>query len=329
MNKMERIKAAITGNEVDSLPYAFWTHLPGIDLDPVKLADTTYDFYKKYDIDFIKTMNNGMYPVENWGSEVDYSGILKGGVAKIVSSPIAGIDDWKDIQPISIDEGSFARELKSLDLLLKKVNGEAPVIFTVFSPLTIADKLSKNKVVEHIQQGGSEVIHQALTAITQTTAELAARAIDMGAAGVFFASQMSSYDLATAKIYREYGKKYDIKVLEAANKGWFNTIHAHGNNIIFEILRDYPVDVFNWHAWETLPGIEEARDMTGKCLMGGLKRGDITSGNRNEIGTQIYNCIKQLKMHKHILTPGCVMRYPLDEEMLLYVKEAKDIIEKR
>lgn len=329
MNKMERIKAAIKGNEVDLLPYAFWTHLPGIDLDPVRLADTTYEFYKKYDIDFIKTMNNGMYPAESWGCEIDFSGILSGGVSKLVSSPISCIDDWKNIQPASINEGSFARELKSLDLLLKKVKGEAPVLFTVFSPLTIADKLSGSKVMEHIQQGGSAIIHQALSAITETTSELAARAIDMGVAGVFFASQMSSYDLATAKIYREYGEKYDVRVLEAASQGWFNTIHAHGSNIIFEILRDYPVDVFNWHAWETLPEMEEARDMTGKCLMGGLKRGDITNGNRNEIGTQIYNCIKQLKKHKHILTPGCVMRYPLDEEMLLYVKEAKDIIEKR
>jgi len=329
VNKMERIRSAVNGNEVDSLPFGFWTHLPGIDLDPVDLAETTYDFYKKYNIDFIKTMNNGMYPIESWGGEVDYSGIRNGGVAKLVSSPISCIEDWKDIQPVSVDEGSFARELKSLNLLLKKVKGEVPVIFTVFSPLTIADKLSNNKVMEHIQQGGSEVIHQALAAITKTTAELAARAIDMGASGVFFASQMSSYDVTTTKTYSEYGKKYDVTVLEAASKGWLNTIHAHGNNIIFEILRDYPVDVFNWHAWETLPQIEEARDMTGKCLMGGLKRGDITSGNKNEIGTQIYNCIKQLKRHKHILTPGCVMRYPLDEEMLRYVKEAKDIIEKR
>ena len=328
MDKNERIKAAVTGNEVDVLPYAFWTHLPGIDLDAEKLAETTYNFYKKYDIDFIKTMNNGMYPIESWGGEVDFSGILTGGVAKLVNSPISCVDDWKKISPANINEGSFARELKSLDLLLKKVKGEAPVIFTVFSPLTIANKLSKNKVLEHIEQGGGEVIHQALSAIAQTMAAMAAKAIDMGAAGVFFASQTSSYDVTTAKVYREYGKKYDVEVIKAASAGWLNTLHAHGGNIIFEILKDYPVDVFNWHAWETLPGLEEARDLTGKCLMGGLKRFDITEGNRNEIGDQIYNCIKLLKKHKHILTPGCVIRYPLDEEMLRYIKEAKEDIEK-
>ncbi|HWR38527.1 MAG TPA: uroporphyrinogen decarboxylase family protein [Patescibacteria group bacterium] len=328
MNKTERIQAAIKGNEVDSLPYGFWTHLPGLDLDPVKLADATYEFYNKYDIDFVKTMNNGMYPVESWGCEADFSGILNGGVAKLVSTPINCLEDWKKIQPVDIGAGSHARELTSLGLLLKKINQEAPILFTVFSPLTIADKLSNNKVIEHIRQGGGELIHQALAAITQTTAKLAARAVDMGAAGVFFASQMSCYDIIPDSVYGEYGKKYDVAVLEAAGAGWFNTIHAHGNNIIFQLLRDYPVDVFNWHAWETLPGIEEARDMTGKCLMGGLKRGDITAGNKNEISAQIYHCVKLLMKKKHILTPGCVMRYPLDEAMLMYVKETKDIVEK-
>ena len=55
MTKKERIQAAIAGEKPDKLPYSFWTHLPGIDLNPELLAEKTYEFYKKYDIDFIKT----------------------------------------------------------------------------------------------------------------------------------------------------------------------------------------------------------------------------------------------------------------------------------
>ena len=54
MTKKERIQAAIAGEKPDKLPYSFWTHLPGIDLNPELLAEKTYEFYKKYDIDFIK-----------------------------------------------------------------------------------------------------------------------------------------------------------------------------------------------------------------------------------------------------------------------------------
>lgn len=37
----------------------------------------TYDFYREYDLDFIKTMNNGMYGVECFGCKIDYSDIEK------------------------------------------------------------------------------------------------------------------------------------------------------------------------------------------------------------------------------------------------------------
>lgn len=165
--------------------------------------------------------------------------------------------------------------------------------------------------------------------ITETTCELGAKAIELGADGVFLASQLSSYDEMTEQLYLEFGKPYDLKVLEAASRGWFNVIHAHGNNVIFNILKDYPVHVFNWHAWETLPEIEEALDISGKCLMGGIKRMDVTNGNKNEIRNQIYKTIKILKGKKQIITPGCVIRHPLDKEILDFVKTCKEEIERK
>lgn len=85
MTKKERIQAAIHGDAVDHVPYSLWTHLPGIDLDPARNAEHTYDFYKKYDVDILKTMNNGMYSVEDFGVTTDFSDIAKGAWPK---SPI-------------------------------------------------------------------------------------------------------------------------------------------------------------------------------------------------------------------------------------------------
>ncbi|MEG0804172.1 MAG: uroporphyrinogen decarboxylase, partial [Pygmaiobacter sp.] len=113
MNKKERVYAAIHFKETDEIPYSFWSHLPGIDLDATKLAQTTYEFYKTYDLDFIKTMNNGMYAIEDFGCTIDYSEIEQGGVAKITSSPIKTPQDWAKLRPCSINEGSLARELDS------------------------------------------------------------------------------------------------------------------------------------------------------------------------------------------------------------------------
>lgn len=328
MNKKERIQAAIRGDKPDQLPYSLWTHLPGIDLDPELLAEKTYEFYKTYDVDFIKTMNNGMYAIEDFGCNIDYSEIKAGGVAKVTSTPVETASDWTKLKVCPIQEGSLARELLSLKLLLEKTKTEnVPVIFTVFSPITIADKISRKKLVQHIREGHGDLVRQALEVITKTTENVAREAIRLGADGIFFASQMSTYDAMTSKEYEEYGKPYDLRVLEAAGDGWFNTLHAHGNNIMFEVLRDYPVHVFNWHAWETMPALDEAYALTGKCLMGGLQRMDITNGQKNNLQHQIFESYKLLGGLHQILTPGCVIRYPLDDEMLAYIKRTKLYIE--
>jgi uroporphyrinogen decarboxylase len=327
MTKTERIRAAIQGERPDVIPYSLWSHLPEIDLDPVRLAEATYDFYKTYDVDFIKTMNNGMYPVEDFGCTVDFSQIAKGGVATIVKTPVGRIEDWNAIRPQSVHEGALRRELYSLELLMQKLQGEqVPVIFTAFSPITTADKLSGKRLLEHIRQGGGPAIHRALEAITQTTCELVRQATALGADGIFFASQMSNYDVMDEETYREFGAPYDIRVLESST-GWFNALHAHGDDIMFGVLKDYPVQVFNWHVWDSLPDLKEGAGLTGKCVMGGLRRSDITEGNRNALRSQIYRCVDALKGRGHILTPGCVIRYPLDEQMLRFVKEAKAEVE--
>ena len=330
MTKRERIRAVVEGREPDKLPYSFWTHLPGIDLDPERLAEETYKFYRTYDVDFIKTMNNGMYAIEDFGCEIDYSEVLKGGVAHVVKTPIHQAEDWYKLSVCPVDKGSLARELKSLALLLEKTKQEdVPVIFTVFSPITTANKLSGGTLRQYLADGHGEAVHHALKIITETTCQVAKRAIELGADGIFFAAQSSTYDFMTAEEYEVYGVPYDMEVLEAAKDGWMNTIHAHGPNIMLELLKNYPVDVFNWHAWETYPAVDEASLVTGKCLMGGLNRTDITQCNRNAIRHQIFECFKMMKGRGQILTPGCVIRYPLDTKMLGFIKTTKEEIEQK
>ena len=330
MTKRERIRAVVEGREPDKLHYSFWTHLPGIDLDPERLAEETYKFYRTYDVDFIKTMNNGMYAIEDFGCEIDYSEVLKGGVAHVVKTPIHQAEDWYKLSVCPVDKGSLARELKSLALLLEKTKQEdVPVIFTVFSPITTANKLSGGTLRQYLADGHGEAVHHALKIITETTCQVAKRAIELGADGIFFAAQSSTYDYMTAEEYEEYGVPYDMEVLEAAKDGWMNTIHAHGPNIMLELLKNYPVDVFNWHAWETYPAVDEASLVTGKCLMGGLNRTDITQCNRNAIRHQIFECFKMMKGRGQILTPGCVIRYPLDTKMLGFIKTTKEEIEQK
>ena len=329
MTKAERIRAALRGERPDRVPYALWSHFPGFDRDPVRLAQESWKFYKKLDIDLIKTMNNGMYPIEDLGCEIDYSEVPKGGVARLVSTPVHEVADWDKIEVCDVTKGALARELHSLELLLEerdKAGDDVPVIFTCFSPLTIADKVSGKHWQEHIEQGGMDRIKGAMEKITETTCNLVRRATEMGADGIFLASQISNYDVTTIERYRELGVPYDCRVIEAS-KGWVNILHAHGNDIMFELLKDYPVNVFNWHVGDSLPDMDECALLTGKCLMGGLQRFDITNRKHNAVRNQIFRALKATDGKGLILTPGCVIRYPLDEEMLASVRKMKEEVE--
>jgi uroporphyrinogen decarboxylase len=114
MTKLERVRAALRGETPDRPPYGFWTHLPGIDLDPQRLAQATAAFCARYDLDFVKSMPNGLYCVEDWGAVCDYSEIERGGVAKVVSPAIRSTADWATLQHVDIRLGSFGRELTHL-----------------------------------------------------------------------------------------------------------------------------------------------------------------------------------------------------------------------
>lgn len=322
MSKIEKIRTAISGQQQTSIPFSFWSHLPEVDRNPVEVAQATYDMYKTFDLDFIKTMNNGMYAVEDYGTEIDFSEVAKGGVAKVISTPVNKIEDWTSVAELAVANApALQRELRHLEHLLKLVDGEAPVIFTVFSPLTTADKLSQGRLAEHLLAEDTLLVHQALANIAATTAELARQAIEMGAAGVYFATQMSSYDKLTAEQYRDYGVPYDLQVLTGAEAGWFNAIHAHGENIMFDLLKGYPVHVFNWHIWETLPELKEGMDYTGKCVMGGIARMDITHNRLNELRSQIYRSVMMTQGQRLILTPGCGIRHPYEETTIQFIQK--------
>lgn len=331
MTKRERIKNILMGKKVDKIPFSMWAHLPHADLDPDFLAKETFKFYKTYDIDFIKTMNNGMYAVEDFGCTIDFSEIEKGGIAKIISTPVTNYEDWKKIGILSGNKGALLRELKSLQKLKKLITDaseDVPLILTVFSPLTTAAKLSKDKIFEHIKEGNKEFVHKALENIANTTINFINKAKNIGIDGIFFACQISNYDKVDEELYKEFGVKYDLQVLNSVNDLWFNAIHAHGDDIMYNLLKDYPVQVFNWHAWESLPEIDYVYNTNDKTILSGLIRFDITNKNKNKVSNQIYKTLLATKGKKIIISPGCVIRYPLDEAMLNFVRTEKEYLEK-
>lgn len=315
MSELQKILKK-TDESIFNIPYAFWSHMPKVDQDAILLAEKTYEFYCEHQISFIKTMNNGMYAIEDYGAIIDYSNVALGGVSQLVSSPISQMEDWGKIEYLNLDSGSMKRELDSLTKLLQLVDGKAPVVMTVFSPLTIANKLIKGSLNKYMEAEDNRPFVAALERIADTTSNLCSKAIDIGASGVFFATQMCSKDVTTVDNYLKYGRPYDLIALKGASKGTFNILHMHGDQIMFDELKDYPVDVLNWHIWESAPSVSEAVKKTDKIILGGICRHDITTGNIEAVKEQISATLAATNGKNIIISPGCGIRHPYDKTML-------------
>lgn len=318
MKKTERVRAALSGEHTDRPPYGFWTHLPGTDLDPDRLAMAGAEFAARYDLDFVKSMSNGLYCVEDWGCVCDFSAIEHGGVARVVSPAIALVDDWGMLSDLDVVSGAYGRELHHFEQLVRRVGPDVPVLATVFSPMTIASKLSVGAHRGHLAAAPATVA-RGLDTITRVTCRFAQAAIARGCAGIFLALQDASTDFFDEATYRAFGESGDRQVLEAARNagGWFNVLHIHGDNILFDLLKEYPADALNWHIGETPPGIGDYRAAGGdRPILGGLQRGHLTNRDFSAIQRDVVRAMDESRGRGLLLAPACVIRHPVDVETL-------------
>ncbi len=328
MEKLERVAAALRGEAPDRPPYSFWTHLPGLDLEPERVAEATAAFCARYDLDFIKTMPNGMYPVEDWGCICDYSDIEQGGVARVAQPAVTSIEDWDRLEAIDVTSGSYGRELDHFALVVDRVGPSIPVLATVFSPLTIAAKLSNSAYRKHLACN-PEVVARGLEVITHVTCEFAREAVARGCAGVFLATQEASHTLLDEVSYRTFGEPFDIRVVEAAAQagGWFNVIHMHGDRVMFDLLAQYDVAALNWHVGETEPSIRGYRASGGtRPILGGLQRHHLTRRDHEAVRGDIERAMVETGGKGLLLAPACVIRHPVDDITLSFAANAiKDL----
>jgi uroporphyrinogen decarboxylase len=261
-------------------------------------------------------MPNGCYCVEDWGAIPDHSRVSQGGTTQIVRPGVSAPGDWHKIRALSVTEGAYGRELRHLARLVAAVGPEVPVLATVFSPLTVAHKLAGPALVRDfrvVQQG----VLDALEAIATTTAAFAREALALGCAGIFFAAQDASGDPFDDKAYAVFGEPFDRRVVSAAAAGWFNLVHMHGDKILFDRLSGYPVTALNWHIGEIQPSVAAYRESGGTLpIVGGIRRDALTARDWDGVTSDIAVALDSTGGQGLLLSPGCVIRHPVDLEFL-------------
>jgi uroporphyrinogen decarboxylase len=319
----ERVQAALKGAELDRPPISLWRHFPDADQTAEQLAESTLSWQRKLDLDFIKLMPPGDYATIDWGAVSEFQG-APGGTRKTLIYPIEHPDDWRKIRPLDVRHGFNAQMIRACALVREELGGDVPVLQTIFSPLTIASKLSNGRVLEHLRSQ-PELVHSALEVIQRVTEAFTNASLEAGADGVFFASQCATSDMVTRAEYAEFGTRYDLPVLAAAceARSEFTMIHIHGANTFFDVLAAYDGDALNWHDRRVGPPLAEVlASYPERAAVGGIDERSIATMSAQRAAAQVRDARKATGDRRLLIGPGCVILVATPDENLLAAVEA-------
>jgi uroporphyrinogen decarboxylase len=324
MNKWERVEAALRGTEVDRIPISLWKHYHLQDRAPGLLAEVTLALYEQFDIDLIKLTPSGLYPIQDWGATIQF-GRDDDFLPLAVQPVITSAGQWEALPRLDVNTGALRRELEMIQHA--GLGGAAPFLMTIFSPLNVAYKLCGDKVsgvrVFDYMRGSPRQLHAGLAVIAEVVRDYAAACLAAGASGFFFATQMASHDLMTPAEFSEFGVPYDRQVLDSlVGRSRVTMLHVCKQNLMFDLVADYPVDVLNWAALTSGTTLADARQMTAKPLAGGLSLETLLNGTEEDVLAEARQSIAQAGRTGFILAPDCVIRGPSPDANLAAARQA-------
>ena len=321
LTKRERLEAAIHGEATDRVPVALWRHFPGDDYRPKDLAASTVGFQRRYDFDFVKVTPASSFSVADWGVRDEWRGNEEG-TRVYTHYAVQSPDDWKRLPDLDPRDGFLGAQLKCLDLIHRDLGDDAPFIQTIFTPLGQAKHLAGDRAFVHMREQPA-AFKVGLENITQATIRFIEEVKKTGIAGLFYAVQHASYAVTSPAEYAEFGKAYDLCVLEAAKGLWLNVLHLHGNDVMFDLVADYPVQVWNWHDRDTPPALRDALPKVKGAVCGGLARDDtMLRGTPDDVRREIADAVAQTGGRRLIIGTGCVTLVTTPESNLRAARAA-------
>jgi uroporphyrinogen decarboxylase len=307
MTHWERVRTALKGEDVDHVPISLWKHWPVDDQTPEGLAAATLSWQREYDFDLVKFMPTGTYGIEDWGAETIYQPNYRG-IRTVTKFGVTEVEQWPKLEQLEVTRGYLGHQIAALRLAAAELDNSVPILQTVFSPLTTARKLAGEGVFTALRLQ-PDTLKQGLQIIAETTVRFALESIRAGAHGVFFASQCDTYHLLNESEYKEFGEHYDLVVLNAVQaESELNMVHAHGHDIMFDLMAAYPAQMLNWHDRLTWPTLGEAQERFSGLLVGGISEWHtLLNGPVEAIQAQVKEAIAQTGGRRLMVGPGCVV----------------------
>ncbi len=328
MNKQERLTRTIAGEPTDRIPAALWRHWPGDDQRAADLARSVIDYQKTYDWDFVKVTPASSFCVSDYGVQDTWEGNVEG-TRTITKRVIQRSLDWTELRPLDPTRGALGKQLECLRLIGEGLKDEdAPIIQTIFSPLSQAKYLGGNELLIRHMRTNPDRLQTALNSLTESTLRFIEAIKRYPIVGIFYAMQHASYDVMSEEEYRQFGLPYDRKILEALpEKWWFNMLHLHGDAPMFKLACQLPIQAINWHDQETEPDLVQGKLLFGGAVSGGLSRWQHAHfGTPNSVREQAKEAIKATNGRRFILSTGCVTMITTPLSNIRAVREVVDTV---
>ncbi len=287
MDKIERMRAAISGGPVDYPPMTIWYHFGNQHASPELTAQVHLEFFEYYDLDLLKLMNDYDYPNPEKREQV------------------ATPDDLKRLEPFDVTMTPLGKQLVTIERVAKRLKGRAFFVDTMFNAWNTLRRNLTKEATEPLMVQYPDEVTRALEVINDNLIQYALATLERGAAGIFL-SVPASEEFVTREQYERFMRPFDLALLNAVKgKGEFHILHAHGSKLFLDRLLDYPVQVLSWADLNGGPSIAEVRRRTVLTLMGGIDHVKFPYTSAAALRRQVETAKGQAGATKFIVAPGC------------------------
>jgi uroporphyrinogen decarboxylase len=289
MTKIERVRAAVAGRDVDHPPFTIWYHF-GLQHAPAeRTAQAHLEFFESYDLDWLKVMNDYSYPMPR-GLET--------------------LDDPRDLRRLGafdVRQGPLGEQLETVRLIASALRGKALVVDTVFNAWnTLRRNVLKEAMEPFMREHGAE-LEAALAVVNDNLIRYAMASLHAGAAGIFYSVPATAESL-TQEQYERFMRPFDLAFLEAIRPfGELHVLHAHGAQLYVDRLLDYPVHALSWADRDSGPPLAEMRRRTPHALVGGIGHANFAYTSAARIRAQVRAAVAEAGPRGLLLAPGCAV----------------------
>ena len=290
---------------MDYAPISLWYHFGVQHGGGEPFARITLDYFKHYDFDFLKVMNDYYYPTPQ-------------GLDAVRTQ-----EDLQQFTTFDVEHCEWREQFKALRIISRELKGRAYFIDTVFDPWQSIRRSVAGETMELLAEKEPAALHAALDTVAQNLIAYSKKSIDIGAAGIFM-SVPAAREIVSREIFLAFVKPYAMKVFQAVSGlGRMNTAHIHGEDLYMDDCLDFPVNVFSW--WDRGPhgpSLGYVKQRVPGCVMGGIDQSLLTRRSPAFLKAHVAEGVALGGGRRFFLANGCSIDTWVSPEMVRAVVAA-------